>query len=149
VLLLAVLQILVALNLLLRLELFAQTVCLRVLALLDKALEDLLVLQQGRRRLESVSAVQVLVKFVAKLHQLLHVRLIKSFQVSLAALNQLLLVFIPVALEVSQVFVLLLQELVHLDVVLGQDLAAALAVLLVAQFFNLRLRLLGVCRRAA
>ena len=82
------------------------------------------------------------------MHQLLHVRLLKGFQVCLAAFDELLFMLVPVAFEVSQVLLLLLEEFVHLDVVLGQNLTAALTVLLVAQLFDLGLGFLGVCNEA-
>ena len=58
--------------------------------------------------------------------------LLQGFQVGLAALNELLFVFVPVAVEVSDVLLPLLQQLVHFDVVLSQDGTSPLVVFLVA-----------------
>lgn len=70
--------------------------------------------------------------------------LLEGLQVLLARQDNLLLVLVPVALELTDVLLPLLEEFVHLDVVLGQDRASLFIVLLVAQLFNLRLRFLGV-----
>ena len=92
---------------------------LSVLALLNEPLKDLLVLEELRGLLEAEGLVQLALVVLAQLDQLGHVRLLQRFQVSLAGLYELLLVFVPVAFEVAQVLLLLLQQLVHFDVVLG------------------------------
>jgi len=65
------------------------------------------------------------------------VSLLQGIQVLLARLHQLLFVFVPVTLEFTNVLLLLLEQLVHLNIVLGKDGTALLVVFLVTQFFNL------------
>ena len=57
--------------------------------------------------------------------------LLKGLQVSLARLNDMLLVSVPIALEITDVILALLKQLVHLNVILGQDRASSFVVLLV------------------
>ena len=118
-LLLALLKVLLVLNLLLPSELLAQGMSLRVLPLLYKSFKDLLVLEELSGLLEAEGLVQLALVVLAQLDQLSHVRLLQRFQVSLAGIYELLLVFVPVAFEVAQVLLLLLQQLVHFNVVLG------------------------------
>ena len=54
---------------------------------------------------------------------------------------------VPIALKFANVLLLLLKQFVHLDVVLGQDGASTLVVLLVAQLLDLGLGLLSVYKR--
>lgn len=70
--------------------------------------------------------------------------LLKGLQVSLARLNDMLLVSVPVALEITDVLFLLLKQFVHFDIVLGQDGTTSLVVLLVTQLLDLRLGLFSV-----
>ena len=62
----------------------------------------------------------------------------------MAALNELLLMFVPVAVEVTNVLLALLEQFVNFDIVLGKDGASSLVVFLIAQLFNLRLRFFGI-----
>ena len=52
--------------------------------------------------------------------------------------------FVPRALKLTNVLLLLLEQLIHFDVILGQDGTSALVVLLVTQLFDLGLRLLSI-----
>lgn len=70
--------------------------------------------------------------------------LLKGLQVSLARLNDMLLVSVPVALEITDVLFLLLEQFIHFDIVLGQDGTTSLVVLLVTQLLDLRLGLFSV-----
>mmetsp|Transcript_16848 Transcript_16848/g.20002 ORF Transcript_16848/g.20002 Transcript_16848/m.20002 type:complete len:121 (+) Transcript_16848:526-888(+) len=117
---------------------------LGVLALFDESFEDLLILEQRGTGLESERLIQIALELLPLLDQLLLVRLLKGFQVSLAALDELFLVLVPVAIEVTNVFLLLLQQFVHFDIVLGQNGASTLVVFLVAQLLNFRLGFLSV-----
>ena len=63
------------LNLLLRGELFAQGMGLRILPLLYKSFKDLLVLEELRGLLEAEGLVQLALVILAQLDQLGHVRL--------------------------------------------------------------------------
>ena len=128
---LAFLHVPLVLCLFLQGELFAECVCLSVLALLHESLKHLLVLQECSTRLKSKRSIKIAFVIFTKLQKLLHVGLLKSFQVSLAALNKLLFVLIPVTIEVTNVLLLLLKQLIHFDIVLCEDLAASLVVLLV------------------
>ena len=62
----------------------------------------------------------------------------------MTALDKLFLVLIPVALEIADMLFLLLLEFVHLNIVVSEDGAASLVVLLVAKLLNLRLGFFGV-----
>lgn len=70
--------------------------------------------------------------------------LLEGLQVSLARLNDMLLVSVPVALEITDVLFLLLEQFIHFDIVLGQDGTTSLVVLLVTQLLDLRLGLFSV-----
>jgi len=131
-LLLPLLKVFLMLNLFLMSEFFSQSMRLGVLALLDKSFKDGLVLQKASTGLEPESFIQVLFKLLSQLHQLVHVALLEGFQVSLTALHELFFVLVPVALEVANVFLLLLEKLIHLNIVLSQDSTASLVVFLVS-----------------
>ena len=137
-------EVLLAFDLFLLGELFAEGMSLGVLALFDESFEDLLILEQRGTGLESERLIQIALELLPLLDQLLLVRLLKGFQVSLAALDELFLVLVPVAIEVTNVFLLLLQQFVHFDIVLGQNGASTLVVFLVAQLLNFRLGFLSV-----
>jgi len=83
-LLLAILQVLLALDVLNVLELFSECVRLRILSLINEALEHFLVLQQGSARLEPEGFVKLELIVLPQLQKHRHVGLLKSFQVSLA-----------------------------------------------------------------
>lgn len=129
---LPLLKVFLVLNLFLVSKFFSKSMCLSVLALLDKSFKDCLVLQKTCTGLESESFVQVLFELLSQLHQLVHVALLEGFQVSLTALHELFFVLVPVALEVANVFLLLLEKLIHLNIVLSQDSTAPLVVFLVS-----------------
>ena len=70
--------------------------------------------------------------------------LFQGVQVSRAGLDKLLLMIVPVPFESPYVLFFLLEQLVHLNVVLCQDCTATLIILLVTQLLNLRLSLLSI-----
>lgn len=57
--------------------------------------------------------------------------LLEGFQIGLTRGHKLLLMLVPVALEITDVILALLKQLVHLNVILGQDRASSFVVLLV------------------
>jgi len=146
-LLLPLLKVFLMLNLFLVSEFFSQSMRLGVLALLDKSFKDGLVLQKASTGLEPESFIQVLFKLLSQLHQLVHVALLEGFQVSLTALYELFFMLVPIALKVTNVFLLLLEKLIHLNIVLSQDGTAPLVVFLVSQLFNFGLSFLRICTK--
>ena len=94
--------------------------------------------------LEAEGLVKVALKVFSRFDQLSHVGLLQGFQVGLAGLDKLFLMFVPVPLKVPYVLLFLLEQLVHLDVVLSENRTASLVILLVPQLLDLRLRLFRV-----
>ena len=97
------------LHLLLVLELLAEGVRFGVLLLLDETLEDLLVLEELRARLEEEGLVQFALLHLSVFNDLLLVLLLEGLQVTLATGHELLLVFIPTPLELLQLLLALVQ----------------------------------------
>lgn len=104
---------------------------LRILPLLHKAFKHLLVLKELGTGFEAERFVEVDFVLLSELEYLLVVGLFESLQVLLTRQDNLLLMIVPVALKLADVFLPLFEQLVHLDVVLGQDCAPLFVVLLV------------------
>ena len=88
--------------------------------------------------------VQLLLENPTEFFELLDLRDFESFDIRSGAGGELLFVLIPVMLELFKVFLLLPEELAHLDVIGIEEGRPSFIVLLVLELLNLRLGFLGL-----
>jgi len=111
---------------------------LRVFLLLDQTLKDMAVLKQQRTGF--VICVEAGLDNFPRIKQLLPMWLFQGMQICLWWLKQLLLVVIPRLQELTHMFFFLFEQLAHFGIVLSQQRRPLLVVGVVADFFQLCLR---------